>query len=76
MVDLVDLIVEKAVGVFLWVSLVVDALCDRLRVGQALKDLQRHVHELPADLEDYLREMILKRYIQDLEIRNGYGAAN
>lgn len=61
MVDLVDLIVEKAVGVFLWVSLVVDALCDRLRAGQALKDLQRHVHELPADLEDYLREMILMR---------------
>ena len=59
--DLVAALISKAEGVFLWVSLVVDGLCERLRAGQPVAELQRHVGCFPAELEDYFRELILER---------------
>ena len=61
MADLIRTIVDKSMGVWLWVSLVADALCERLRAKRTIADLQRHVDGLPADLHDYFRDMILNR---------------
>jgi len=45
-------IVEKARGVFLWVSLVTMAILAGLTDGDSLADLQAMLEELPGDLED------------------------
>ncbi|KAK5655183.1 hypothetical protein OQA88_6082 [Cercophora sp. LCS_1] len=43
---------EKASGVFLWVSVVTDAIFNGLMDGDSLEDLNAMLEELPADLED------------------------
>jgi hypothetical protein len=48
---LVEGIVTKAKGVFLWVSVVVNALCEGLTEGDKLSDLQAELDRLPSDLE-------------------------
>lgn len=49
---LVGGVVEKAKGVFLWVSVVVRALCEGLTEGDSLTDLRRLLDTLPTDLSD------------------------
>ncbi len=47
---LMDGVVEKAKGVFLWVSVVTNALLIGLTDGDTLEDLQRMLDDLPSDL--------------------------
>ncbi|KAH6976880.1 hypothetical protein EDB80DRAFT_593930, partial [Ilyonectria destructans] len=48
--QLIDGIISKAQGVFLWVSVVVQTLRDGLTEGDRLADLQAVLDELPSDL--------------------------
>lgn len=56
--EMIDYVVNKASGVFLWVRLVVNSLIDGLRDGDRLSDLQRRLEELPDELEDLFERMI------------------
>jgi energy-coupling factor transporter ATP-binding protein EcfA2 len=49
--DLIEKVVRKASGVFLWVSLVVSSLLDGMRSGDRVSDLQLRLDQLPSDLE-------------------------
>jgi hypothetical protein len=57
-VNLVDEVVSKANGVFLWVYLVVRSLQRGLENEDRLPDLHRRLQALPTDLEDYFRHML------------------
>ena len=57
--QLVENVVSKASGVFLWVHLVVDSLLAGMGYGDRLSDLQRRLDLLPDRLED-LYEKILQ----------------
>ena len=50
--SLIEKVVRKAAGVFLWVNLVVSSLLDGMRFGDRVSDLQRRLDSLPPDLED------------------------
>lgn len=54
-------ILAKADGVFLWVSLVLDALCERLASGEDLISLKERVDDFPSELEEYFRKLIYDR---------------
>jgi hypothetical protein len=56
--ELMDNIVMKASGVFLWVDLVVTSLLVGMRLDDRIEDFQRRLDELPPDLEK-LYEKIL-----------------
>ena len=56
--QLMDNIVTKASGVFLWVDLVVTSLLAGMWLGDRIEDFQRRLDELPPDLEN-LYEKIL-----------------
>ncbi|KAF2798036.1 hypothetical protein K505DRAFT_372003 [Melanomma pulvis-pyrius CBS 109.77] len=51
-------ITEKAVGVFLWVILVVASLLNGLRDGDRIEDLWRRIDELPSALEDLFKKIL------------------
>lgn len=55
---LINQIVDKAEGVFLWVYLVVQSLLDGLEDDNDIPDLQRRVDLLPSDLEKFFRHML------------------
>lgn len=55
---LISDIVNKANGVFLWVSLVVKSLLNGLQDRNQLSDLQRRVDILPSELEDLYEHML------------------
>ena len=55
---LVNDVVSKSAGVFLWVRLVVDTLCERLRVHRSIDFLQRFVDDFPESLEDYYKTIL------------------
>ena len=55
--DLVQEIVSKARGVFLWVVLVTRSLLNGLRNADRICDLQRRLREFPATLEKYFSHM-------------------
>ena len=55
---LVDEIVEKANGVFLWVFLVVRSLTSGLQNADRIMDLQRRLGRCPSDLEKYFQHML------------------
>ena len=57
---LVDEIVSKASGVFLWVILVVKSLLDGLTNRDRISDLQKRLRLLPSDLHDLYKHMLLK----------------
>ncbi|OBS20396.1 hypothetical protein FPOA_06767 [Fusarium poae] len=57
--DLVDEIVAKASGVFLWVKLVVKSLIRGLSDYNRISDLQRRVKHLPGDLEALYTHMLI-----------------
>ncbi|KAI1744668.1 hypothetical protein F4680DRAFT_405708 [Xylaria scruposa] len=56
--DLVDLVVDRAEGVFLWVFLVVRTLLDGLTYHDSLSTLQRRLRAFPPDLESLFRFLI------------------
>jgi hypothetical protein len=56
--ELIQEIVEKAEGVFLWVFLVVRSLLSGLTNADKISDLQRRLRLLPPTLEAYFRHMI------------------
>lgn len=51
-------ITDKARGVFLWVFLVVRSLLVGLRNEDGMRDLQRRLDQILADLEDYYEQMV------------------
>jgi hypothetical protein len=53
-------IVEKAAGVFLWVTLVVRLLIEGLEDGDNLEELQERLRSLPPDLRDLYSRMLSK----------------
>jgi hypothetical protein len=56
--ELVAGLVNKAEGVFLWVTLVVRLLVDGLEEGDDIEDLRRIFESLPKDLRDLYRHMM------------------
>ena len=56
--SLVDEVVEKAKGIFLWVFLVVRSLTSGLRNADRIMDLQRRLRRFPSDLEGYYLHML------------------
>ena len=55
---LVQTIVDKADGVFLWVFLVVRSLLEGLRDGDSIAELQRRLESMPSDLDEYFKQMM------------------
>ena len=55
--DLVQEIVDKARGVFLWVVLVTRSLLNGVRNADRICDLQRRLRDFPATLEKYFSHM-------------------
>ena len=58
--ELIQSVISKANGVFLWVALVVRLLSEQIRDGKTLAILQQTVSDLPQELED-LFEAIRRR---------------
>ncbi|CZR56191.1 uncharacterized protein PAC_06079 [Phialocephala subalpina] len=56
--QIMEEILEKAEGVFLWVTLVVNSLIEGLEGGDDMKDLQRRLSELPAGLEPLYQRIV------------------
>ena len=65
--NLIDSIVEKSSGVFLWVYLVVRSLLDGLVNADRVSDLQRRLDSLPRDLED-----LFKKLLKGVEVESFY----
>ncbi|KAK5120710.1 hypothetical protein LTR85_006068 [Meristemomyces frigidus] len=57
-VQLIDEIVDKAEGVFLWVYLVVKSILRGLAEGDPIHMLRHRVQEFPAVLEEFFRNML------------------
>jgi hypothetical protein len=68
---IIDDIVERARGVFLWVSLVVEALLHGLIEGDDVLEMRRRLDSLPIDLEKYFEHMIgtIEPFYRDETIR-------
>lgn len=49
---LIDQIIEKAEGVFLWVRIVIEGLISSYRAGDLIADLEERVNDLPKELEN------------------------
>ncbi|KAI5920262.1 hypothetical protein F4810DRAFT_684030 [Camillea tinctor] len=65
---LIHSIVEKAHGVFLWISIVVRSLLESLTDGSSIPELQSIIDELPESLSDLYRKIfqsIPQKYMQD-----------
>lgn len=59
---LVSNLVSKAGGNFLWTTIVVDRVCESLRIySNDLNSLIKHVDNIPNKVEDLFRDMILQR---------------
>ena len=56
--ELIQEIVKKSCGVFLWVFLVVRSLNDGLTNGDSLSTLQTRLHQLPSDLETFFYHIL------------------
>ena len=57
--QLIDDIVSKAAGVFLWVALVVSSLLAGMTFGDRVSDLKRRLDLLPPDLSKLYEKMLL-----------------
>jgi hypothetical protein len=55
---LVQTIVDKASGVFLWVRLVVQECVRGFRDGETIRTLERKVDSMPADLDGFFKRII------------------
>jgi hypothetical protein len=56
--NLIDEVVEKAAGAFLWVVLVVKSFINGLRNGDGISHLRRRLESLPSDLEKLYEHML------------------
>lgn len=54
-------VAHDAEGVFLWIELVVKAICSEMRKGKQLQQLDRVFSDFPTDLDDYFRKLIFDR---------------
>jgi hypothetical protein len=57
---IIQTIIEKASGVFIWVSLVVKSLIDGVINHDTITDLKERLRQIPPDLDDLYRQMIQK----------------
>ncbi|XEV07202.1 hypothetical protein FSHL1_012489 [Fusarium sambucinum] len=73
--ELLDLIVERAAGVFLWVALVLDSISRAIRIDNSIENLTERVNHMPRDLIDLVREM-WERSGEDGEITSYRHAAS
>ncbi|KAK6850274.1 hypothetical protein PG995_014107 [Apiospora arundinis] len=55
---IVDAVVNRAQGVFLWVYLVVRTLLEGLTFHDSVKTLYQRLHEFPPDLESFFQHLI------------------
>jgi len=65
--QLLNDLISKASGVFLWVVLACRSLLDGFAAYDRISDLQKRVNELPPELEDLFRHMLSKiqpRYME------------
>ncbi|KAI1805605.1 hypothetical protein F4811DRAFT_514504 [Daldinia bambusicola] len=60
--DLIENVVRKASGVFLWVNIVVTSLLEGIKHADRVSDLQRRLSHLPSDLE-----LLYDRILHDLD---------
>jgi hypothetical protein len=56
--ELLDEIIEKSNGVFLWTYLVVRSLVEGLENDDRLMDLQRRLNDFPSDLNQFFAHML------------------
>lgn len=54
-------IANRANGNFLWIVLIMDALCRQINSGCPINALRSYVDKLPSKLEEYFQTMIFKR---------------
>jgi hypothetical protein len=59
--DLIHSIAFAAQGVFLWVELVVNAMCSEIRTGSSVEQLRLTMDGFPTDLDDYFQKLIFGR---------------
>ena len=59
--SLIRQVAFAAEGVFLWVELVVNALCSEIRKGCPIEQLSLILSDFPTDLDDYFRDLIFGR---------------
>ncbi|KAL8340959.1 hypothetical protein RB601_006862 [Gaeumannomyces tritici] len=57
--NLINEIIEAAQGVFLWIILVVRSFQEGLVNGDSIKDLQVRLRQLPRDLNEYFKKILL-----------------
>ena len=55
---LIESVVQKASGVFLWVTLVVKSLLEGFTNADRVSDIQRRLRLIPDDLEELFRKML------------------
>lgn len=56
--ELVDEVVTRSKGVFLWVFLVVRKLLERFTYNDGIKTMHRRLESIPDSLEDYFQHML------------------
>lgn len=56
--DLADIVAERAEGVFLWVFLVVEGLRHDIINSSTIEDLKKVVESLPTELDEYFRHTL------------------
>jgi hypothetical protein len=59
-------ITSRASGVFLWVTLVMEAVCRHVSLGCPVSVLHSYVQKLPSELEQYFHDMIFERIHESL----------
>jgi hypothetical protein len=75
---IVEDVVKRAQGVFLWVYLVVDSLLKGLIDGDDISDMQRRLDHLPSDLEEYFEHIIrtIEQFYREETVRYFETAVN
>ena len=51
-------LVERAQGVFLWVSLAVTGITDNIHNGDTADEIQKRIEDIPADLDDFFNRIL------------------
>jgi hypothetical protein len=59
--DLIYDVASAANGVFLWVELIVNALCSEIRTGCSIDQLRLATSQFPTDLDKYFQKLIFGR---------------
>ena len=51
----------KANGNVLWVTAVLDPICERLANGQSVPEVMKHLDDIPSDVEEYYHNLVYNR---------------